>query len=116
MLLERTGPGSPYLNPTLRQLCNRGQSDLINLYQRLSGSGHHRGVLGECQQWSLDELVWSGIDGKPQTFAPMPTFYDPAARERLLDVARLYEVLIRSLEMLPPERPSAVEVAQLRGD
>jgi hypothetical protein len=48
--------------------------------------------------------------------AEAETFYDPAARERLLDVARLYEVLIRSLEMLPPERPSAVEVAQLRGD
>jgi hypothetical protein len=48
----------------------------------------------------------SGIARKPQNLrAEAETFYDPAARQQLLDVAHQYQVLVMSLEMLPPEQP-----------
>jgi hypothetical protein len=37
--------------------------------------------------------------------AEAETFYDPAARQQLLDVAFQYEVLAMSIEMLPREQP-----------
>jgi hypothetical protein len=37
--------------------------------------------------------------------AEAETFYDPVARQQLLDVAHQYQVLVMSLEMLPPEQP-----------
>jgi hypothetical protein len=37
--------------------------------------------------------------------AEAETFFDPIARQQLLDVAHLYEILVTSLEMLPPEQP-----------
>jgi hypothetical protein len=35
--------------------------------------------------------------------AKAETFYDSAPRQQLLDIARDYETLARSIEMLPPE-------------
>jgi hypothetical protein len=36
--------------------------------------------------------------------AKAETFYDSAPRQQLLDIARDYETLARSIEMLPPEQ------------
>jgi hypothetical protein len=36
--------------------------------------------------------------------AKAETFYDSASRQQLLDIARDYETLARSIEMLPPAR------------
>jgi hypothetical protein len=36
--------------------------------------------------------------------AKAETFYDSATRQQLFDIARDYETLARSIEMLPPEQ------------
>jgi hypothetical protein len=35
--------------------------------------------------------------------AEAEAFYNPAIRQRLLDIARQYEILAMSIEMLPPK-------------
>jgi hypothetical protein len=48
---------------------------------------------------------WLQAAGGCAQHAEAETVFDPAARQQLLDVAHLYEILVASLEMLPPEEP-----------
>jgi hypothetical protein len=107
LLLKRTGPGSPYPDPAFCQLCNRSQSGQINLYQRLTRTRHRLrrswGVPGKME--SREARIERYRQEAANLRAEAEIFYDPAARQQLSDVAHQYEILVTSLEMLPPEQP-----------
>jgi hypothetical protein len=54
---------------------------------------------------TLDTNVPSDIAGKLRSCAPsLKPRYDPQTRRELFDVARNYEILAMSIELLPPDR------------